>query len=384
MLIFLLVAALLSAIAISQAGQMRNHMFLKYNDSYTPADIENPAISYNMEQINTSYTSKDKDIINICGFVETWSIPIFFGLCIMLSSFLFYRNKLKKPIEILSLASKKIADNDLNFYIHHDSKDEMGQLCNSFEKMRAALDENNRQMWRSMEERKQLNATFSHDLRTPLTVLRGYTDFLNNYLPQGKVGEEKVMSTVSTMSAHILRLENYVHMMSETQRLEDTCISTAKVNVVYFIEQLRSTAEVLVQGQAFNITFVNTIVETELNVDADIVVRVFENMLSNAIRYVDRTISIRFEFVKEMLGITVSDDGKGFSDEDLEQATKPFYKSKTTSDGVHFGLGLHICKILSEKHGGSIGLTNSENGGASVAAMFLCTTTTTSNNFSIS
>ncbi|MFD2880718.1 HAMP domain-containing protein [Paenibacillus rhizoplanae] len=90
----------------------------------------------------------------------------------------FYHNKLKQPIGTLREASQKISGNDLNFRIPQASEDEMGQLCGSFERMRAALEDNNRQMWRSIEDRKQLNAAFfSHDLRTPLTVLRGYADF---------------------------------------------------------------------------------------------------------------------------------------------------------------------------------------------------------------
>ena len=72
-----------------------------------------------------------------------------------------------------------------------------------------------------IEERKRLNAAFAHDLRTPLTVLRGYVDFLAAYVPQGKVREEKLLSTLATMSSHINRLEHYVDTMNEAQRLDD-------------------------------------------------------------------------------------------------------------------------------------------------------------------
>ncbi len=66
-------------------------------------------------------------------------------------------------------------------------------LCMAFDEMRQTLYENNREMWRSLEERKRLNSAFSHDLRTPLTVLRGYTDFLEKYIPSGKVSEQKLL-----------------------------------------------------------------------------------------------------------------------------------------------------------------------------------------------
>ena len=94
--------------------------------------------------------------------------------CIIAAALLFYRNKLKKPLAELMAASEKISNNDLDFSIEYDSKDELGQLCTSFEIMRTALANNFTEMWRQVEERKQLNAAFAHDLRTPLTVLKGY------------------------------------------------------------------------------------------------------------------------------------------------------------------------------------------------------------------
>lgn len=369
MFIFLMMAALLSSVAIGASNGVRNDLYHKYN-----APNKNSS-----EPINNHYTPNDEIILQICDIVEAWSIPIFLGLCSMLSSFVFYRHKLKKPIALLGMASEKIANHDLNFHIHYESKDEMGKLCDSFEKMRAALDDNTRQMWRSMEERKQLNAVFSHDLRTPLTVLRGSTDFLVNYLPQGKISADKVMSTVSAMSAHILRLENYVQLMSEIQRLEDSSIYTTNVNIDHFIKQLNSIAEVLVEGRHLKMTFENHIAQTELHFDADTVIRIFENMLSNAIRYADKTISIGLESMNGMLCITVSDDGEGFSEEDLEQATKPFYKRKAINGSGGFGLGLHICKILSEKHGGGLRIANNETCGVRVTVMFQCKSTNTPN-----
>lgn len=84
----------------------------------------------------------------------------------------------------------KIAENNLDFKIIYDKEDELGKLCVSFEKMRQALQESNEEMWRQMEERKRLNAAFAHDLRTPLTVLKGQSELLRNMQP--KMTAEKV------------------------------------------------------------------------------------------------------------------------------------------------------------------------------------------------
>lgn len=98
-------------------------------------------------------------------------------------------------------ASGKISRNDLNFSIEYDSKDELGKLCNSFEIMRTTLAENFSDMWRQVEERRQLNAAFAHDLRTPLTVLKGYDEMLK------ASDDPKTRDTAAPMEKHILRME---------------------------------------------------------------------------------------------------------------------------------------------------------------------------------
>ena len=91
---------------------------------------------------------------------------------------LFYRRRLRTPLGILEDSAAAIRGNDLDFRIAYDSRDEMGRLCQSFEEMRQELVCNKENMWKLVDRQKELNAAFAHDLRTPLTVLKGYTDFL--------------------------------------------------------------------------------------------------------------------------------------------------------------------------------------------------------------
>ena len=100
----------------------------------------------------------------------------------------------------------------------------MGLLCKAFEKMRSALESNNREMWRQMNERQKLNAAFSHDLRTPLTVMEGHLGILQKYTPQGKLSADDVMQTYAAMARQIERLKNYTSSMNTLQRLEDVPI----------------------------------------------------------------------------------------------------------------------------------------------------------------
>ena len=101
-------------------------------------------------------------------------LPIaFFVIAMVATASLFYRLKLKEPLEILTNSANRIMENDLNFFIETGTDDELGKLCSAFETMRQSLLKNNRELWRQAEERRRLNAAFSHDLRNPLTVLKG-------------------------------------------------------------------------------------------------------------------------------------------------------------------------------------------------------------------
>lgn len=370
MLIFIIIAVVLSSFSVNLAEHIRNDIRLAYSDSRNEIPVESGKLIIETGHNEAYYTAKDKLLINVCDFIQMWSIPIFFGGCIILSSLLFYRSKLKKPIEILEFASSRIAVNDLGFSIYYDSRDEMGQLCESFEKMRHSLEANNHEMWRSMEEQKRLNTAFAHDLRTPLTVLKGYTDFLKNYIPGGKLTGEKIISTVNTMSEHITRLENHVIMMNEMQKLEDVCVDPQKTQTASLLEKLQSTTIILAKENNLLINITDQIKAEEIFIDTCIVIRVFENVISNAVRYAKCKINIECKYDEGLLSITIADDGKGFSEDGLINAAKPFYRDKAVTDGLHFGIGLNVCKVLCEKHGGILLLENEKGSGARVTVRF--------------
>lgn len=307
----------------------------------------------------------EETVYNILGFLSAALVPVCFMVCCWITSVLFYRKQLQKPLEILDNAAENIAENNLDFKISYDRQNEMGRLCSSFEKMRAALQDNNMEMWHQIEERRRLNTAFAHDLRTPLTVLKGQSEMLLRYAPRMPL--EKISSTAQMMQRHITRLEAYVNTMNDLQRLEDIQIDKKAVPAADAIEQMRSTATSLCQGKKLVFTPCPAGRE-DLRLDFPMVMRVFENLLSNASRFAAETITIRVENRDDYLKLTVSDDGQGFSGKDLSNATRPFYKADSETDPGHFGMGLNICKILCEKHGGYLELKN--DGGASVLAVF--------------
>ena len=304
----------------------------------------------------------------IIGYAQVILIPIWVIFCVALTGLVFYDRELKRPIDILLDASRKIADNQLDFKVEYNKQNELGMLCTAFDDMRSALYENNMEMWRSLEERKRLNSAFSHDLRTPLTVLRGYTDFLEKYIPDGKVTEEKILSVISMMNGQIVRLEHYTQKMNNVQKLEDIVPNARDVSEEELFAALSETGK-MICGDIFLIN--GTPKHENVAVDMELVMQVYENLISNAVRYAKKSVVANCNISEDILTISVLDDGEGFSGEALKNAAQPFFRDEKEPDKTHFGLGLYICRILCEKCGGTLTVENHENGGM-VTAQFYC------------
>lgn len=304
----------------------------------------------------------------VISYAQYILIPLWILVCVYIPGLIFYKKELKKPISILQNASQKIADNQLDFKIEYNKKDELGDLCSAFEEMRCELYNNNREMWRSLEERKRLNSAFSHDLRTPLTVLKGYTEYLEKYVPGRKIPEEKILSVLSLMSGQITRLEHYTQKMSDIQKLENIVPDIKEISSEKLFSMLNETGN-LICAEKFKIDFPaeNKIIY----IDIELVMQVYENLISNALRYAHKSIKAECEICENVLKIVISDDGNGFSEEALKNAAQPFFRDEKEPDKLHFGLGLYICRIICEKCGGKLTIENHEKGGK-VTAEFLC------------
>lgn len=304
-------------------------------------------------------------VFGIISHTQLILIPAWVFFCVWLACTMFYKREIETSLKTLFWASEKISQNCLDFQVQVSSKNELGQLCRSFEDMRAALYQNNQEMWRMLEERKRLNAAFSHDMRTPITVLKGYTDLLEKYIPDGKITEEKMLEVLDMMSAQIGRLESYTQKMSALQKLEDITSQPKNVEWISFIEKCHGIGTMLrelSQKDTLQVVYQEGTPGETLCIDEELILEVYENLVSNAIRYAKSRVWICIQIAEEFLEMIVEDDGKGFSQEALSRGANPFYREEKDSQ-THFGLGLYICKVLCEKNGGELLIENGETGG---------------------
>lgn len=189
--------------------------------------------------------SKQQQAANAVESVQYVLTIVYFTLAMILSSMVFYRCKLKKPIQVLQNSAQRIMEQDLDFTISPEGMDELGQLCAAFDKMRDQLKRNNRELWRLIEERKRLNAAFSHDLRNPVTVLKGSIRVMEKGVTENLLEKEEILENLKQLENYTRRIESYVEAMSSAQKLEETRCTPTEVSYKELKEEFQEHTRLL-------------------------------------------------------------------------------------------------------------------------------------------
>lgn len=370
-LITICVTALLSSITIFAANQVQHEILKKRYMTINSPDfqVDENTGNYILDIDNNNITwqplSRWDTVIYYGSYAAMVGLPVFYiAVGIGAAAAVYYRKKLREPITQLQNGVERIQEDNLDFHIEYDGDDELGRLCCSMEKMRRELRQKHKALWESLEQRKLLNASVSHDLRTPITVLKGYLDYLEKNIPQDKLTEDMLFDTVSSMQGAVNRLELYVESVRDIEKIENIEIEKRSENVKLLLNELRSNVRQLAGNKEIIIS--NDIAVDKIQIDKGVFFRILENLLQNALRYAEKQVSINLSHKKDFLILTVKDDGKGFSAADLEKATTVFYSND--KEKQHFGIGLSVCKILCEKHGGLLYVGNQKEKGACVTA----------------
>ncbi len=370
-LITICVTALLSSVTIFAANQVQHeilkkrYMTINSPDFQVDEDTGNYILDIDNNNITWQPLSRWDTVAYYGSYAAMVGLPVFYiAVGIGAAAAVYYRKKLREPITQLQNGVERIQEDNLDFHIEYDGDDELGRLCCSMEKMRRELRQKHKALWESLEQRKLLNASVSHDLRTPITVLKGYLDYLEKNIPQDKLTEDMLLDTVSSMQGAVNRLELYVESVRDIEKIENIEIEKRSENVKLLLNELRSNVRQLAGNKEIIIS--NDIAVDKIQIDKGVFFRILENLLQNALRYAEKQVSINLSHKKDFLILTVKDDGKGFSAADLEKATTVFYSND--KEKQHFGIGLSVCKILCEKHGGLLYVGNQKEKGACVTA----------------
>ena len=308
----------------------------------------------------------------------------------------FYRVHIAGPLAELAGAADRIAEQDLDFAIGTVRGRELGRLSETLEHMRASLLEAQRELWRTAESRRRLNAAFAHDLRTPITVLKGTVEMAQMRLRRGDTLD---VDALDALSSQVARLERYATSMGGLTKLEDRPVERESLTLDDLREELdrHVSGVIAARGGGLKLELPSTgtaaaapATETAvmpapdaigapasaadgrpvvpLFLDLPLVEEVLDNLLSNACVHASKRVAFDMMVDAGVLTVVVTDDGPGFTPEALRCGCDPFFSENKSAE--HFGLGLNVSSILCGLHGGKIALTNAETGGARVIATF--------------
>lgn len=333
-------------------------------DETNRSDMEN---NNGVTAVPQKYThgelSKENQVYYWCITILMVSLPIAY---IIFASFmvakLYYKWKLQIPLEHLKNGMYHISQQDLDFQIPYTSNDELGQLCDTFENMKNEIYISNRKMWDMLQERKALTASVSHDLRTPITVINGYLNYLGKSIERETLTNETLRTTIKNMTEAVERLKRYVECVKDIQKIEDIEIRQENCNLKELISNVTREFSILATQKNREFVIQDYSKSVCISTDKAMLLKILENIFDNALRFSHEKIIFSIEEKKEYLYFSMQDDGIGFTTEELKSATSFFFSSST--NGGNFGIGLSICKILCEKLGGDMCLDNTAEHGA--------------------
>ena len=367
----LMISFLVSTYVVWASSRIQEEIWWKYadEDSYFEAvDMENQGYMAKIPRPGSSKMSPvDHSVSEACDFLQTYSVLIFSIIGSCGAVFLFYKNKLKRPLEELEIASKRIAENDLDFQITYENRDELGHLCHEFDRMRVQLRENNRQLWHMIEDERALRAAIAHDIRSPLSVLKGYQEMLIDYFPDGTIDRRKAVEMLQEGMKQIRRMDVFVDSMQKMNSLEHRKFAADQISTQMIEKDIQRELDILGKGKRVSMSVNGT--DEFFQGDHEVIMEVMENLLSNALRYAKEEIDVRVSLSSEELKLSVRDDGEGF-EEGGEMVTSAFHQKNIKDSLTHTGMGMYISRLYCEKHGGHLILENEELGGAIVTAIF--------------
>lgn len=279
-----------------------------------------------------------------------------------------FAGKLRKHLRPLLDATQKIRQQDLDFEAGHSAIAEFDRVLLSISDMKNELGTSLEKQWRMEQTRREQTSALAHDIRTPLTIIRGNAELLDGSAITGKPRE---------YALHILknseRMEKYLNLLIDMTKAESCLgINPEKIETGKFLSGLEGQSRGLAESRQLHIELFRHNLPAEFTADASLMERAVINIVSNAADYSPDGGTVRIEAEAEngLIRFRVTDSGKGFSDMDISKASEQFYMGdKSRSSKFHYGMGLYIAKSVAEKHGGSLSLANSPKTGGGMVTI---------------
>lgn len=276
-----------------------------------------------------------------------------------------------QPLDTLKVATNEMKCGNLNYSISGNPADEIGQLCEDFDEMRVHMKELIEERLQYEQDTKELISNISHDLKTPLTAIKGYAEGIMDGIADTPEKMEKYVKTIYTkasdMSVLVDELSFFTKIDSNTVPY-NFMILDAREYFTDCIEELSLDMEV----KNLKLDFSNEIPEgTKVSADPEQLKRVINNIIGNSVKYMDKPegkITVRLCDAGEDVRVELTDNGPGIAKKDLQYVFDRFYRADASRNSKKggTGLGLAIARKIIEEHGGRIWAESEEGAGTSI------------------
>ncbi len=262
---------------------------------------------------------------------------------------------------------------DLSYEIAYESENELGKLCKKTGELQKRLRQEKIKQWEAGEEQRKINMAFAHDMRTPLTVIKGYTEFLQKYVPLGKVSQESLLEKLEAIGYQEERLFAFSKTMTKLQQIEKWEMNCKRIRLSEVFDKLEELSAGMETEQKKICTVRKTNTNMLITADMEMILEAAGNVLGNAVRYAKERVEFWLKYEESRLFLYVRDDGTGFSERALREAAFAYFSEEKGGEKEaeeHFGIGLSISRLLCEKHGGELSVVNGTEGGGIVGLNF--------------
>lgn len=272
------------------------------------------------------------------------------------------------PIKKLTDAAENIKEGNLDFQIECGDEDEIGELCTTFEEMRQRLKDNAEEKINNESENRALISNIAHDLKTPITAVKGYSEGILDGVANTPEKLDKYIRTIYNKANEMDTLINELTLYSkiDTNRIP---YNFAKININDYFQDCVEEIGLDLESKNIGLAYYNYVEEETLIIaDTEQLRRVVNNIIGNSVKYMNKAngfINIRLKDVGDFIQVEIEDNGKGIAQKDLPYIFDRFYRADASRNSATggSGIGLSIVKKIIEDHGGKIWATSKEDTG---------------------
>lgn len=272
------------------------------------------------------------------------------------------------PINQLNKAMQNIAEGNLEYHLPENMDGEIGELYRNYEDMRLRLKESTDEKILAEKQNKELVSNISHDLKTPITAIKGYVEGIMDGVADSPEKMDKYIRTIYNKANDMDRLINELTVYSgiDSNRIP---YHFHRINVSEYFGDCVEEVGLDLESKNIELNYSNLVSpDTIIIADPEQLKRVINNIIGNSVKYIDKPkgeIDIRILDEVDSIRVEIEDNGKGIASKDLPQIFERFYRtdaSRNSSQGGS-GIGLSIVKKIVEDHGGYIWATSKEGEG---------------------